>query len=71
MFVLGLMGIGRMWSPGTGWGNASDVLQHNGLELIDYKPKEGLTMINGTQFITGLGAEGNIDCLINLFRIMY
>jgi len=71
------MGIGRMWSPKTGWGNASDVLEQNGLSLIEYKPKEvremeiffffkfeflkGLTMINGTQFITALGAEGKID----------
>ncbi|CAF1055218.1 unnamed protein product [Adineta ricciae] len=54
----GLMGVGRMWSPKTGWGNACDVLLENGLELIQYKPKEGLTMINGTQFITSLGAEG-------------
>jgi histidine ammonia-lyase len=54
------MGIGRMWSPTTGWGNASDVLLQNGLEIIEYKPKEGLTMINGTQFITSLGAEGEI-----------
>ncbi len=39
-FLLGLMGIGRMWSPKTGWGNASDVLQQNELDLIEYKPKE-------------------------------
>jgi hypothetical protein len=38
--VLGLMGIGRMWSPKTGWGSASDVLEQNGLSLIEYKPKE-------------------------------
>ncbi|CAM4780222.1 unnamed protein product [Rotaria magnacalcarata] len=53
----GLMGVGRMWSPKTGWGNASDVLEQNELGLIEYKAKEGLTMINGTQFITALGAE--------------
>jgi hypothetical protein len=29
-----------MWSPKTGWGNASDVLEQNGLSLIEYKPKE-------------------------------
>jgi hypothetical protein len=34
------MGIGRMWSPKTGWGNASDVLAQNELALIEYKPKE-------------------------------
>ena len=70
------MGVGRMWSPKTGWGNAKDVLEQNDLDVIEYKPKEvkgiensiyfirsyfikGLTMINGTQFIAGLGAEGN------------
>ena len=40
IFVIGLMGVGRMWSPKTGWGNACDVLLENGLEPIQYKPKE-------------------------------
>ncbi|CAF3491187.1 unnamed protein product [Rotaria socialis] len=53
----GLMGVGRMWSPKTGWGNAREVLEQNELGLIEYKAKEGLTMINGTQFMTALGAE--------------
>jgi hypothetical protein len=34
------MGIGRMWSPKTGWGIAKDVLEQNELDLITYKPKE-------------------------------
>jgi histidine ammonia-lyase len=34
------MGVGRMWSPKTGWGNAKDVLEQNGLDIIEYKPKE-------------------------------
>ena len=45
----GLMGVGRMWSPKTGWGNAKDVLQQNGLPLIEYKPKEVRTNENRTQ----------------------
>ncbi|CAM4838567.1 unnamed protein product [Rotaria magnacalcarata] len=53
----GLMGVGRMWSPKTGWGDAREVLEQNELGLIEYKAKEGLTMINGTQFMTALGAE--------------
>ncbi|CAF1219754.1 unnamed protein product, partial [Didymodactylos carnosus] len=53
----GLMGTGRMWSPQTGWSTAEDVLTRNGLSKVVYKPKEGLAMINGTQFITALGAE--------------
>ncbi len=40
LILLGLMGVGRMWSPKTGWGNAKDVLEQNGLDLIEYKPKE-------------------------------
>lgn len=34
------MGVGRMWSKITGWGNAKDVLEQNGLDIIEYKPKE-------------------------------
>lgn len=34
------------------------VLQANGMEPIVFGPKEGLAMINGTQFISALGAEG-------------
>ncbi|UJR08832.1 hypothetical protein I4U23_013086 [Adineta vaga] len=60
----GLMGVGRMWSPQTDWGLADEVLQANKLEFVKYKPKEGLTMINGTQFITSLGAEGVERALI-------
>ncbi|CAF3775334.1 unnamed protein product [Adineta steineri] len=63
----GLMGVGRMWSPKTGWATASEVLAQNDLEVIEYKPKEGLTMINGTQFITSLGAEG-VERAISLAR---
>ena len=36
----GLMGIGRMWSPKTGWGYAEEVLEKNGLTPIVYKAKE-------------------------------
>ena len=38
--MLGLMGVGRMWSPKTGWGNANEVLEQNELGLIEYKAKE-------------------------------
>ncbi|MCJ8743077.1 hypothetical protein PDJAM_G00089620 [Pangasius djambal] len=39
--ALGLMGEGRMWSPQTGWTDATT----------------GLSLINGTQMISSLGAE--------------
>ena len=53
----GLMGNGEMWSPKTGWGQASDVLAANDLTPITLGIKEGLSMINGAQFITSIGAD--------------
>ena len=29
-----------MWSPKTGWGHAKEVLEQNGLSIIEFKPKE-------------------------------
>ncbi|KAB5542018.1 hypothetical protein PHYPO_G00086610 [Pangasianodon hypophthalmus] len=55
--ALGLMGEGRMWSPQTGWTDATTVLEGHGLTPISLKPKEGLSLINGTQMISSLGAE--------------
>ena len=42
----GLMGVGRMWSPLTGWSNASEVLAKNGLEPIEYQAKEVGVKVN-------------------------
>lgn len=53
----GLMGNGELWSPATGWGQAKDVLAANNLSPISLMFKEGLSLINGTQFISSLGAE--------------
>ncbi|KAI1888030.1 hypothetical protein AGOR_G00180850 [Albula goreensis] len=55
--TLGLMGEGQMWSPKSGWGNAKEVLEANGLKPLSLGPKEGLALNNGTQMITSLGAE--------------
>ena len=55
--ALGLLGEGQMWSPRTGLTDASSVLKEYGLQPIRLKPKEGLALINGTQFIAALGAE--------------
>ncbi|XP_072097918.1 histidine ammonia-lyase-like isoform X3 [Mobula birostris] len=55
--ALGLMGEGKMWSPKSGWADAKYVLQAHGLKPVLLKPKEGLSLINGTQMITSLGAE--------------
>ena len=53
----GLMGNGELWSPATGWGQAKEVLEANNLSPISLMFKEGLSLINGTQFISSLGVE--------------
>nr|CAD7396443.1 unnamed protein product [Timema cristinae] len=55
--ALGLLGEGEMWSPKTGWENASKVLEAHGLKPLKLSAKEGIALINGTQLITSLGAE--------------
>eukprot|EP01029_Cantina_marsupialis_P011659 TRINITY_DN2593_c0_g2_i2.p1 TRINITY_DN2593_c0_g2~~TRINITY_DN2593_c0_g2_i2.p1 ORF type:complete len:550 (+),score=231.89 TRINITY_DN2593_c0_g2_i2:109-1758(+) len=56
--ALGLIGQGNMWNPdGEGELPASEVLASKGLTPIDLQAKEGLAMINGTQFISSLGCE--------------
>eukprot|EP00117_Sycon_ciliatum_P047881 scpid55873/ scgid34160/ Histidine ammonia-lyase len=55
--ALGLMGEGKMWSPETGWGDAAEILKSHDLEPVSLQAKEGLALINGTQFITAIGAE--------------
>ncbi|XP_031414309.1 histidine ammonia-lyase-like [Clupea harengus] len=53
----GLMGEGLMWSPQSGWADATAVLQGHGLTPITLKAKEGLALINGAQMISSLGSE--------------
>lgn len=55
--ALGMLGEGKMWSPKTGWGNASYVLEAHNLRPIKLRPKEGISLINGTQLITSITAE--------------
>jgi histidine ammonia-lyase len=55
--ALGLMGEGRMWNPKTHmYEPAHRVLQDNNILPLKLHAKEGLALINGTQFITALGA---------------
>uniref|UniRef100_A0A915ALQ5 Histidine ammonia-lyase n=3 Tax=Parascaris TaxID=6254 RepID=A0A915ALQ5_PARUN len=54
--ALGMLGEGKMWSPSTGWDDASIVLEKNNLEKMDLGPKEGLALINGTQLIASIGS---------------
>ncbi len=54
--VLGMLGDGLMWDPEDMQKKpAQFVLDKYQLEKLDLGPKEGLALINGTQFITALG----------------
>ncbi|KAI9219928.1 histidase [Blastocladiella britannica] len=56
--ALGMMGMGKMYDPELqAFDEASEVLKRHGLTPIQPGAKEGLAMINGTQFITSHGAE--------------
>lgn len=57
--ALGLMGEGDLWDPKNPGSTApaADVLAAAGLSPIRFGAKEGLAMINGTQFITSLASE--------------
>lgn len=56
--ALGLFGEGKMWNPTKKEFQNSDlVLKEHGLEPIVLKEKEGLCLINGTQFIGAFGVE--------------
>jgi histidine ammonia-lyase len=55
--TLGLMGEGMMWSPETGWDEAKKVLRFHGLTPVKLQAKEGISLVNGTQMVTALGAE--------------
>ncbi|XP_004348121.2 histidine ammonia-lyase [Capsaspora owczarzaki ATCC 30864] len=56
--ALGLIGQGKMWDPTLQkYDQANEVLQRHGLTPIDLHAKEGLAMINGTQFMTAHGTE--------------
>lgn len=67
--ALGLLGEGEMWHHSHTDSqqmkdykpmNASKVLKLHNIKKLQLKPKEGLALINGTQFITSLGCEALI-----------
>lgn len=56
--ALGAMGEGKMWDPQAQcWGPAAVIMKANGIRPVRLRAKEGLALINGTQFITSLAAE--------------
>ena len=56
--ALGMIGEGKMYEPDSeNFTDSASVLKKQGVEPIILKEKEGLALINGTQFMTALGAE--------------
>lgn len=65
--VLPLLGLGKVWQ-GKEIRDAAQILQEHGLKPLTLGPKEGLGLINGTQFILAhaiLGLE-KMDYLLDL-----
>ena len=55
--VLPLLGLGQVWNNGTPKDTA-EILQENNLQPLKLGPKEGLGLINGTQFILAHAIKG-------------
>lgn len=54
---LPLLGYGEFWNKeGTATLPANEVLKKNGVDPIDLQPKDGLSLINGTQLMSAYGA---------------
>jgi len=55
--ALPLLGLGYFWDPsGTRTEPASQVLKKYGLSPLELQAKDGLSLINGTQFMSAYGA---------------
>jgi len=56
--ALGLIGEGKMWNPTSQkFEKAGDVLKQHNVQPLELGPKEGLSLINGTQLITAISTE--------------
>src|SRR5687767_4655885 len=60
---LALIGEGELYSKDGSSGDASDVLRANGLTPLTLGPKEGITLINGTQAHTAVAALAVHDAM--------
>jgi len=66
--ALGLMGEGMLYNPKSQkYEEAIKVLREFNIEPAKLKPKEGLSLINGTQFMTGIGSVA-LEKSMNLIR---
>jgi histidine ammonia-lyase len=54
--ALPLIGLGHFWGPNGAHRPAAEVLKEHGLEPISLGAKDGLSLINGTQFMAAYGA---------------
>lgn len=55
---LPLLGLGYFWNDdGTDVIEASELLKKHGIEPIELQPKDGLSLINGTQLMSAYGAH--------------
>jgi histidine ammonia-lyase len=64
--ALGCIGEGAMRDPSRGHGffPAGEVLQAHGIAPAQLRAKDGLAMVNGTQFITGVGSQALEGALV-------
>jgi len=53
---LPLIGLGSVWGDGGASSSAADVMQKEGFSPITLQAKDGLSLINGTQFMAAYGA---------------
>ncbi len=66
---LPLLGLGQFWNQdGTGVTDASKIMEKFELEPIDLKPKDGLSLINGTQLMSAYGAYV-LEKALHLFKL--
>ncbi len=63
--ALPLLGMGKVWSWGTQY-ETKTVFDIAGIEPIELKSKEGLALLNGTQFMSAYGAY----CVLYAQRLM-
>lgn len=61
---LPLLGMGEVWHDGQKK-SAADVLRIFGWEPVELKSKEGLALLNGTQFMSAYG----VHCCLVIFRL--
>jgi histidine ammonia-lyase len=61
---LALIGEGQLSHDGSAYRDAADMLRDHGLEPVTLGPKEGITLINGTQAHTAIAALAVHDAMI-------